>query len=177
MSPELKAPAPPAHLRGELLDELMSHSPTSAMRVLRKRPGGGISLVHLEVLSVLEHDGSQPMTGLAEALDVSSASATGIVDRMEDRGLVVRVREDEDRRIVRVELTDDGQRVLGGLTAERREALRELLDELDDAEAAGLLIGVRALRRARERRHASAGEGCQPRPGRGPGAPGGGSGT
>jgi DNA-binding MarR family transcriptional regulator len=147
------------------------------MRVLRKRPGGGISLVHLQVLSVLEHDGSQPMTALAEALDVSSASATGIVDRMEDRGLVVRVREDEDRRIVRVELTDDGRRVLGGLTAERREALRELLDELDDAEAAGLLIGARALRRARERRQAGADEGSQPRTSGSQRTPAGGSGT
>jgi DNA-binding MarR family transcriptional regulator len=177
MSPESKASASSARLRGELLDELMSHSPTSVMRVLRQRPGGGISLVHLQVLSVLEHDGSQPMTALAEALDVSSASATGIVDRMEDRGLVVRVREDEDRRIVRVELTDDGRRVLGGLTAERREALRELLDELDDAEAAGLLIGARALRRARERRQAGAGEGCRPRSGGSQRTPAGGSGT
>jgi DNA-binding MarR family transcriptional regulator len=177
MSPELKAPVPSARLRGELLDELMSHSPTSAMRLLRKRPGGGISLVHLQVLSVLGHEGSRPMTELAEALDVSSASATGIVDRMEDRGLVIRVRDDEDRRIVRVELTDDGRGVLGGLTAERREALGELLDELSDEEAAGLLIGARALRRARERRLASAAEGCQPRPAGGHRARGGGSET
>ena len=39
------------------------------------------------------------MSQLAEALDVSQASATGIVDRMEQRGLVSRQRNDEDRRV------------------------------------------------------------------------------
>jgi DNA-binding MarR family transcriptional regulator len=165
MSPEVIVPSSEAATREALVDELMSHSPMSVMRVLRKRPGGGVSLVHLQVLGVLEHEGPRPMTELAEALDVSSASATGIVDRMEDRGLVVRVRDGEDRRVVRVELTDDGRRILGGLIAERRESLRGLLDELSDEEAACLLTGVRALRRARERHMAAGGDAWAPREG------------
>jgi DNA-binding MarR family transcriptional regulator len=146
------SPSPGGPLRSELLEELMSYSPAAVMRVMRRRPGGAISLVHLNVLSVLEHEGPQPMRALAEALDVSSASATGIVDRMEERGLVVRVRDSQDRRVIRVALTDEGRSILGGLTAERREALGELLDELTDEEAAGFLLGARAMRRARERR-------------------------
>ena len=155
MSPEVKRSAARERLRGELLDELLSHSPAAVMRVMRKRPGGAISLVHLNVLSVLEHDGPQRMRGLAEALDVSQASATGIVDRMEERGLVTRQRGTADRRVIRVALTEEGSAVLGGLSAERREALGEMLDELTDAELEGFLLGARAMRRARERRHAS----------------------
>lgn len=143
-----------AQLRENLLEELMSHSPAAVMRVMRRRPGGAISLVHLHVLSVLEHEGAQPMRALAEALDVSSASATGIVDRMEKRELIVRTRDTQDRRVIRVALTDEGRSILGGLTVERREALRELLDDLSDDEVEGFLRGVRAMRRARERRAA-----------------------
>jgi DNA-binding MarR family transcriptional regulator len=155
MSHEVKPSAARERLRGELLDEFLSHTPAAVMRVMRRRPGGAISLVHLNVLSVLEQDGPQAMRGLAEALDVSRASATGIVDRMAERGLVTRQRDTVDRRVIRVALTEVGGAVLGGLSAERREAVGELLDELTDAELEGFLRGARAMRRARERRHAS----------------------
>jgi DNA-binding MarR family transcriptional regulator len=138
----------------ELLDELTSHAPAGIMRYMRRWPSGPLSLVHLNVLTVLEIDGPLPMGAMAEALDVSQASATGIVDRMEQRGLVERRREDEDRRVIRVALTDDGRRLIEGVAEERRERLRYLLDELSTDELDGFLRGSRALRAARERLHA-----------------------
>ena len=129
----------------------MAHTPHAAMRGMRRRPGGAISLVHLFVLNVLDADGALSMRALADAIDVSQASTTGIVDRMEQRGLVVRDRDLKDRRIVRVSLTDDGRGVLSGFAVERRDAISGILDELSDAELTGFLAGARALRLARER--------------------------
>jgi len=123
------------------------------MRYLRHWPGGRISLIHINVISVLEADGPQPMRALAEALDVSQASATGIVDRMEQRGLVERQRDEEDRRIVRVVLTDEGRKLVEGVARERQDHMRILLDDLTDAELQAFLVGSRAMRRARERMH------------------------
>ena len=51
-------------------------------------------------------------------------------------------------------LTEDGRALLSGFATERREVLTSLLDELSDDELDGLLRGARALRLARERRHA-----------------------
>src|SRR5512137_319741 len=110
----------------ELLDELAAHSPAAAMRHMRHWPGGRLSLVHVNVLAILELDGPLTMHGLAEAMDVSQASTTGIVDRMEQRGLVERQRDDDDRRVVRVALTDEGRRLIAGMTAERRDHLAEM---------------------------------------------------
>ena len=138
-------------LRAELLDELFAHSPAAAMRYMRRWPGGALSLVHLNVMSVLDAVGALPMGHLAEALDVSQASATGIVDRMEQRGLVTRQRDPDDRRVTRVALTDEGRAVISGLATERRDRLSKLLDELTDDELAGFLRGARAMRLARER--------------------------
>jgi DNA-binding MarR family transcriptional regulator len=148
--------APDRHetLRDAVLEELLAHAPQSAMRAMRRRHGGAISLVHLHVLHVIEHDGAQPMHCLGEAIGASQASTTGIVDRMERRGLLERVRDARDRRIVRVELTDDGRALLSGFATERREALASLLDELTEDELDGLLRGARALRMARERNQA-----------------------
>ena len=138
-----------AILLSELLEEFAAPSPAAAMRHMRQWPGGALSLVHVNVLAVLDIDGPMPMGGLAEALDVSQASATGIVDRMEQRGLVERRRIDDDRRVVRVALTDEGRRLIAGMAAERREHLAAMLETLTDAELEGLLVGTRALHRAR----------------------------
>ncbi len=142
-----------ATLLSELLDEFAAHSPAAAMRHMRQWPGGALSLVHVNVLAILDIDGPMPMGGLAEALDVSQASATGIVDRMEQRGLVERRRIDEDRRVVRVALTDEGRRLIAGMAAERREHLAAMLETLTDAELEGFVLGSRALHRARARLH------------------------
>lgn len=140
----------------ELLDEFAAHSPAAVMRHMRQWPGGALSLVHVNVLAVLDIDGPLPMGGLAETLDVSQASATGIVDRMEQRGLVERNRDDADRRVVHVALTAEGRRLITGMASERRDRLSQLLDTLTDAELEGLLLGSRALHRARARLHETA---------------------
>lgn len=140
-------------LKAQLLEELVAHSPAAAMRGMRRFPGGPLSLVHLHVLMILDTEGPLPMRALAERVDVSQASTTGIVDRMEQRGLVARQRDDEDRRVIRVALTDEGRAMVGGMAAERRERLMEMLDDMTDEELSGFLLGARAMRRARERLH------------------------
>ncbi len=137
-------------LRQSLLDELASITPEGHLRQMRHWPGGRMSLVHLNVLFVLSGEGPLPMNRLAELLDVSQASATGIVDRMEQRGLVARERAAEDRRIVRVVLTPQGEGLIASVATERRDKLVSLLDTLAEEDAAALLQGMRAMRRARE---------------------------
>jgi DNA-binding MarR family transcriptional regulator len=146
-----------AALRDAVLEEIMQGP--RGPGTMRHHHGEAISLIHLHVLGVIVRAGAPPsMRSLAEAIDASPASATGIVDRMERRGLVRRERDDADRRMVRVELTQSGRDLLDGFTAERRETLAALLDDLSVSELEGFLRGVRALRRARERRLASEGD-------------------
>jgi DNA-binding MarR family transcriptional regulator len=140
-------------LIAQLLDEFAGLGPKDALRHMRHWPGGRLSLVHLNVMMALDADGPLPMGALAEAMDVSQASVTGIVDRMEQRDLVERQRDDGDRRVVRVALTDEAHRLIGLLDQRRREHLAELLDDLTNDELSGFLKGVRAMRLARERRY------------------------
>jgi DNA-binding MarR family transcriptional regulator len=144
------ADTPADSLRRSLVEELTAYAPSRQMHLLRHWPGGRMSLVHLNVLFVLSAEGPLPMNRLAELLDVSQASATGIVDRMEQRGLVVRERDEEDRRVVRVALSPQGEGLFAGIADERRDRLTRLLGSLADDDAAALLQGLRAMRRARE---------------------------
>ena len=133
----------------EILDEMTNWEARDRMGVFRKWLQSQVSLVHLHVLTVIEADGPLPMSKLADALDVSVASATGIVDRMTERGLVQRHSLESDRRVVLVELTDSGRAVFVDLAAGRREHLTALLDRLTDDELDAFLVGLRAIHRAR----------------------------
>lgn len=133
----------------DLLEELTSWSPRERAGALRHWLRGSLSLVHLHVLTVLEADGPLSMSKLAEALDVSVASTTGIVDRMEQRGLVERRHQPVDRRVIRVHATDAGDSVFRDLAMERRKHLAGLLDRMTDAELESFLTGLRAMRRVR----------------------------
>ncbi len=119
------------------------------MNEFRSWVAGSLSLFHLHVLSLLEADGPLSMTRLAEALDVSVASVTGIVDRMEQRGLVERRRGHDDRRVILVHRTAAGEAVFSDLASHRRAKLARLLAEFSDEELAATLVFMRAMRRAR----------------------------
>jgi DNA-binding MarR family transcriptional regulator len=146
-----------ATLAQELIDELAGWSPPDRLRAFTGWHRGSLSLVQLIVLTVLEGDGALPMRRLAEALDVSDASATGIVSRMEKRDLVERRHGTEDRREVLVHLTDAGASVFHELQQRRRARLTTMVDQLTDAELASLLTGLRAMRAAVVRLHAEHG--------------------
>ena len=154
-------PTDRATLERELLDEMTSWSPHDRGGVLKNWHRHSLSLVHLTVLTALEAEGPMAMKRLAEALDVSDASTTGIVDRMEKRGLVERRHATEDRRVVRVYPTAAGEQVFRDMAAHRRLALSNVLAELTEDEMQALLIGMRAIHAAR-RRVCEAAEPAQP---------------
>ncbi len=109
-----------------------------------------VSLPHVHVLMVLRSGGSLTVGALARALDVSVASATGIVSRMEQRGLVVRTRSDKDRRVVTVSLARAGEAALDQLDGRAREHFKAMLDLLSIDELGAIQAGFQALRKAHD---------------------------
>jgi len=145
------APAPDRHsqLADAVRDELLSWSPREFISAFRRWHHDSFSLIHLNVLTMLDAEGPNSMSRLAEALDVSVASMTGIVDRMEKRGLVERRHAGKDRRVVLVYPTEAGRDVFREIDERRRLGLGKLLERLSGDELEGLLQGHRALRMAR----------------------------
>ncbi|HEY1169455.1 MAG TPA: MarR family transcriptional regulator [Candidatus Limnocylindrales bacterium] len=146
-------------LERELLEEMTAWSPRDREGAFTTWHRHALSLVHLNVLTALEVEGPLSMKRLAELMDVSDAGATGIVDRMEKRGLVERRHDTVDRRVVLVHATEAGTKVFSDLASHRRGVLSRVLAELTDEEMAALLVGMRAIRAARNRLLAAAGPG------------------
>jgi DNA-binding MarR family transcriptional regulator len=102
----------------------------------------GISMAHLHLMSMLDRHGELPMSRIAELLDVSDSNATGLIDRMEERGLVARVRHPEDRRVVLVTVTDRGRQILTDMEILRDDLMRRVLSRLDDRQLDRLAAAV-----------------------------------
>jgi DNA-binding MarR family transcriptional regulator len=110
----------------------------------------GISMAQLHILYTLQRTGEMPMSRLAEVLNVSLSNATGLIDRIEERGFVERTRVAEDRRVVLIRVTDAGRRMLDEVDAVSDELLRSVFDRIGRSQIAGVGRALAALRRGLE---------------------------
>jgi len=142
----------PSPERRVLIDEIVAGTALIAghqrCAVARRLHRQGISMAHLQTLWILQEHGPQPMTRLADLLGVAVPNATGIIDRMEQRGLVERLRDGADRRVVTVRQTPEGARAVEEIDGWRSDMLVELLDRLDTDQLLRLVGGIQELRAA-----------------------------
>jgi DNA-binding MarR family transcriptional regulator len=151
VNPSLSSDTNRDSLVDDVLGELSQISVRDFHGALKRWHAGTLSLVHLNVLLILRFNGPMTMSHVAETLDVSVASATGIIDRMEKKGVIERRRNDEDRRVVEVHVTEAGEAVFSAMQAERQARMSKMLSDVSDADLAALLTGLRAVRASRDR--------------------------
>jgi len=84
----------------------------------------------LLAMKALEEEGGPSIRTLADHLFIQHHSAVGLIDRLEERGLVKRMRDEDDRRQVIVRVTAEGERSLHRLSAVHREELRQFAPAL-----------------------------------------------
>ncbi len=86
------------------------------------------------VLRALHRRGPMSSAHLSRELFMTASNITGIIDRLEQKGLVFRKRKPEDRRITMIDLTSEGRRLSPGLLDPVEELLLERLAGRDPAE-------------------------------------------
>jgi DNA-binding MarR family transcriptional regulator len=120
--------------RTALLREIADGVATLAGRhrcaVARRVHHSGISLGHLQILWILQEHGPLPVSRLADWLGIGVPNATGLLDRMEQRGLVERVRDGDDRRVVHARMTDLGRATVADLDGWRAELVEQVVEPL-----------------------------------------------
>jgi len=93
-----------------------------------------ITMPQFICLKILEARNNCMMKELAENLQLSLGTVTGIIDRLIKAGFVERYRDDRDRRVVRVKLTKEGKKVLQKAMRKRKERLINILEKVDEAD-------------------------------------------
>ncbi|MFF2410418.1 MarR family winged helix-turn-helix transcriptional regulator [Streptomyces sp. NPDC058092] len=105
----------------------------------------GITPAQFRLLRTVAHyDGPPRMADLAQRLDVVPRAVTSLVDGLEASGRVRRAPDPDSRRVVRIEITEEGLTTLRSLRDARRAAAEEILAPLtaDQREVLGGLLSA-----------------------------------
>ncbi|WP_119166640.1 MarR family winged helix-turn-helix transcriptional regulator [Algihabitans albus] len=108
----------------------------------------GTTLPRFDVMAALERrpDGLK-MSELSRRLMVSNGNVTGIVDRLVEDGLVVRVDVEGDRRATRVRLTSKGRHAFEAMAVEHARWIQQFTDRLDEREIADTTAVLEKIRK------------------------------
>jgi DNA-binding MarR family transcriptional regulator len=105
----------------------------------------GISGPQLVILQELSYLGEVPIGTLATAVSLSQATVTGIIDRLEKRGFIVRRRDDDDKRRVLVTVTAEGKRLLLAAPPPLQESFVREFSQLMDWEQSLILSSLQRV--------------------------------
>jgi DNA-binding MarR family transcriptional regulator len=108
----------------------------------------GLTLAQLRSLFLIINEGSTNFRKLAEALKVTPANVTGIVDRLEEQGLVSRTQNPEDRREMTLQATDRGKALVSNLKEAGIKEMTQILSLLSLGELSALVQGLSAFIKA-----------------------------
>ena len=96
-------------------------------------------------LQWLHESGDMTIGDLSTKMYLAFSTTTDLVDRMEKNELVQRVRDENDRRVVRIHLLPEGGRVIQEVIAKRQEYLNEILVDFNEKELEDLLGNLQKL--------------------------------
>lgn len=105
----------------------------------------GLTGPQLVILQEIAHMGEANMGKIAQAVSLSQATVTGILKRMEERGLLVRQRSQHDKRQVLVSITDNGKTVLAKAPPLMQETFVERFYGLQEWEQNMILVSLQRL--------------------------------
>jgi DNA-binding MarR family transcriptional regulator len=126
---------------------------TRLARLLRRQGDTGLSPSQISALTSIERHGPTTLGQLADHERVAPPSITRVVEKLVERGLVVRVPDPVDRRVTRVFITPAGGTLLAEVRARKDLWLASRLAGLDDDQRArlGAALDVIDVLTSRER--------------------------
>jgi MarR family transcriptional regulator, 2-MHQ and catechol-resistance regulon repressor len=108
----------------------------------------GLTPPQFYVLATVGYAGSLPFGEIGAKMMVTVSNLTGIVDRLEEKKLVLRKRDETDRRVVHVTLTEKGTKLYKNTIPLFEKTISEIFSSLDLPSQKKLSALLRNLNRA-----------------------------
>lgn len=150
--PSASEPAALAPLREQnlSLDDLLSGTFQSVLRIEEKSLDNkltrGLSIADIHTIDAIGLHEKNPMNVTAQRLNVTTATLSIAVNKLERLGYVMRERCEEDRRKVLLSLTAAGRKVYRAHRAFHRHMVTEALSDLDETEQRALASALAKLK-------------------------------
>lgn len=129
----------------------LMHTIDSHSRKLLKRYD--ITVPQVMCLYELEDSGTATIASLTKAIHLSASTMVGIIDRLEEKGMVSRHRDMEDKRMVAIDITDKGREFLRDTPDLLHNRLAEQLSELSEAQQEHIATSLATLVRLADAEH------------------------
>jgi DNA-binding MarR family transcriptional regulator len=104
-----------------------------------------LTFAQARALIILAAKKALTISQLAKLMDVGNPTASILVQKLVERGLVTRTEDDADRRNTVVRLSEQGAEIGAGRRSEREKQWQHWLSQLNDEEISGLANGLSAL--------------------------------
>ncbi len=104
-----------------------------------------ITVPQFSALQILINQGNMTIGELSQKMSLACSTITDLIDRMEKAELVVRKKDEKDKRVVRVEVLPNGYDILEKVLNKRIEFLSGKLSDFSDEEKNRLNQGLKAL--------------------------------
>jgi DNA-binding MarR family transcriptional regulator len=131
---EIRQTQPFRSLEGEAILNIQRTASLLEQAVVEALKPSGLSPTQYNVLRILRGAGGAGLAcqEIAERMVARDPDITRLLDRLEGRSLVGRARSGEDRRVVRVRLTVEGEALVGGIDPMIDTVPRKLLGHLGE---------------------------------------------
>ncbi|MFV9511104.1 MarR family winged helix-turn-helix transcriptional regulator [Tepidibacillus sp. LV47] len=96
-------------------------------------------------LQWLNEEGDMTIGELSNKMYLAFSTTTDLVDRMEKNGLVERIRDQKDRRVVRIHLLNKGKEIINEVLETRRAYLAHILESMSQEEVNQMAISLQQL--------------------------------
>jgi DNA-binding MarR family transcriptional regulator len=91
------------------------------------------------ILQLLHNEGRSTVSSLAEEMAVKPSAITAMIDRLLKQGYVLRDRDEQDRRVVFVQISEAGRGILEETLQKRKKILAQYLSHLEREELESLI--------------------------------------
>jgi len=108
--------------------------------------GSGITPAHVHILRILRFEGTLNVTGIGQKLLIRGPQMTYLIDNLVDQGMVERVPDPNDRRVINIVLTDKGRKILESHEKTIIDSISANLSALSEDELKELSTSLRSLK-------------------------------
>lgn len=91
------------------------------------------------IVFLLEKSGPKKMSELADKLRLTPGAVTIASDKLIEQGYIERYRDNNDRRVIYLQITDKGKEILNELRDKGREAMKAVFSNLSDTDLQQLI--------------------------------------
>jgi DNA-binding MarR family transcriptional regulator len=109
-----------------------------------------LGIGQVKALFFISNRGSTTTGKLAAVLKVTPTNVTGIVDRLLEKKLITRTSDPDDRRVLVLRTTSQGEELVAELRQKRKERMTEIFSRFTEEEAKTVLQALKILAKAIE---------------------------